>query len=120
VPLHFTAFHPDWKMTDKPATPPVTLLQARRIAREAGLRHVYTGNIFDEATQSTYCHGCGTKVIGRNWYELTAWRLGPEGTCLDCGTQCPGRFDGAPGRWGRLRRPVRVPEPGSGTHHSHL
>ena len=58
VPLHFTAFHPDWKMLDKPATPPSTLRMARGIAQEAGLRYVFTGNTHDEAGQSTYCHGC--------------------------------------------------------------
>src|SRR5207249_746620 len=73
VPLHFTAFHPDWKMLDTPPTPPQTLRLARRIAIEAGLRYVYTGNIHDEAGQSTYCHGCGATLIGRDWYDLTGW-----------------------------------------------
>jgi len=109
VPLHFSAFHPDWKMMDTPPTPASTLLEARRIARAAGLRYVYTGNVHDEATQSTYCHGCGTKLIGRDWYRLTAWNLTAEGRCRACGSACAGVFDGAPGTWGRRRLPLAVP-----------
>src|SRR6201987_3487106 len=97
VPLHFTAFHPDWKMLDTPPTPPQTLRLARRIAIEAGLRFVYTGNIHDEAGQSTYCHACGATLIGRNWYDLTAWNLTPDGRCADCGAPCAGVFDAAHG-----------------------
>jgi pyruvate formate lyase activating enzyme len=108
VPLHFTAFHPDWKMRDKPATPPATLRQARRIAMEAGIRYVYTGNIHDPAGQTTYCHGCGAALIGRDWYELTAWTVSAPGRCRACGTPCAGVFDAVPGRWGRRRRPVEV------------
>ena len=108
VPLHFTAFHPDWKMLDKEPTPPATLLQARRIAVAAGLRYVYTGNVHHPATQSTYCHGCGATLIGRDWYELTAWGLADDGRCAACGEPCAGVFDGAPGQWGRRRKPVLV------------
>ena len=108
VPLHFTAFHPDWKMLDKPATPPTTLQMARRIAQEAGLRYVFTGNTHDEAGQSTYCHACGALLIGRDWYDLTAWRMTAEGRCTDCGTPCAGVFEGAPGTWGRKRRSLTV------------
>jgi pyruvate formate lyase activating enzyme len=108
VPLHFTAFHPDWKMLDTPPTPPQTLKMARRIAIEAGLRYVYTGNIHDGVGQSTYCHGCGTTLIGRDWYELTAWNLTPDGRCGDCGTPCAGVFDAGHGYWGARRQPVRV------------
>ena len=85
VPLHFTAFHPDWKMLDKPPTPPATLRTARRIGREQGLRYVYTGNIHDPAGQSTYCHACDALLIGRDWYDLTAWTLTPDGRCRACG-----------------------------------
>jgi pyruvate formate lyase activating enzyme len=109
VPLHFSAFHPDWKMTETPATPPSTLKQARRIAMEAGIRYVYTGNIHDPAGQSTYCHSCGATLIGRDWYELTAWKLSADGRCVQCGTPCAGVFDGAHGRWGRRRQSIRVP-----------
>ncbi len=108
VPLHFTAFHPDWKMLDKSPTPPATLLMARQIACAAGLRYVYSGNIHHEATQSTFCHGCGARVIGRDWYELPAWALSDKGRCQACGAACVGVFDGQPGRWGRRSAPVRV------------
>jgi pyruvate formate lyase activating enzyme len=108
VPLHFTAFHPDWKMTDTPATPPRTLGLARRIAIKSGLRYVYTGNINDPGGGSTYCHGCGAVLIGRDWYDLTAWNLSADGRCLACGTACAGVLDTAPGHWGRRRRPVDV------------
>ena len=104
VPLHFTAFHPDWKMLDKPQTPAATLLKARHIAQAVGLRYVYTGNIHDEATQSTYCHGCGALLIGRDWHAITAWRLGNDGRCPSCGTACAGVFDGPPDAWRTRRR----------------
>jgi pyruvate formate lyase activating enzyme len=108
VPLHFTAFHPDWKMTDKPPTPPATLTRARRIAVKNGLRYVYTGNVHDEAGGSTYCHACGEVLIGRDWYELTDWRLDERGRCEACGTPCAGVFEGPPGLWGRRRMPVSL------------
>jgi pyruvate formate lyase activating enzyme len=108
VPLHFSAFHPDWKMLDKMPTPPATLQEARRIARAQGLRHVYTGNIHDPLGQSTLCHGCATTLIGRDWYDLTAWRLGADGRCPDCGTALAGVFEEAPGRWGSRRAPVHI------------
>ncbi|HVF59393.1 MAG TPA: AmmeMemoRadiSam system radical SAM enzyme [Thermoanaerobaculia bacterium] len=108
VPLHFTAFHPDWKMLDKPPTPPATLMRARRIGLANGLRYVYTGNVHDEAGASTYCHGCGAVVIGRDWFTLTDWRLDAAGRCAACGTPCPGRFEPRPGTWGARRLPVRL------------
>jgi pyruvate formate lyase activating enzyme len=108
VPLHFTAFHPDWKMTGMPPTPPATLRLARRIAMDSGLRYVYTGNIHDPAGQATHCHGCGATLIGRDGYDITGWNVSAEGACATCGTRCPGVFDAAPGRWGARRRPVVV------------
>src|SRR5262249_15431916 len=75
VPLHFTAFHPDWKMLDRPPTPPTTLTRARRIALANGLHYVYTGNVHDPSGGSTYCPQCGTCVIERDWYQLGAWQL---------------------------------------------
>jgi pyruvate formate lyase activating enzyme len=108
VPMHFTAFHPDFKMQDKPATPPASLTRAREIALENGVRHVYTGNVVDPAGGSTYCHGCGELVIGRDWYQLGSWKLDDGGRCQSCGTQCAGRFDGPPGDWGSRRMPVRI------------
>jgi pyruvate formate lyase activating enzyme len=108
VPLHFTAFHPDWKMRDIPPTPPATLSRARTIAMANGLRYVYTGNVHDESGGSTYCHQCGTKLIGRDWYEITAWHLTDDARCEKCGTQCAGVFEGRPGSWGARRVPVRL------------
>ena len=108
VPLHFTAFHPDWKMLDKPATPASTLCLARHIARDAGLRYVFTGNTHDEEGQSTYCHLCEARLIGRDWYDLTGWNLTADGRCTACGTPCAGVFEGPPGTWGRRRRPIGV------------
>ena len=108
VPLHFSAFHPDWKMLDKPHTPHATLLMARRIALKNGLRYVYVGNVHDREADSTYCHGCGELVIGRDWYELSTWTLTDDGRCLECGAACAGVFDGPPGAWGRKRLPVRL------------
>jgi pyruvate formate lyase activating enzyme len=108
VPLHFTAFHPDWKMLDKPHTPPATLTRARKIAVENGLRYVYTGNVHDRVGGSTYCHGCGELLIGRDWYNLLAWRLDDQGRCLECGTACAGVFEGPPGVWGAHRLPVNL------------
>ncbi len=108
VPLHFTAFHPDWKMLDKPPTPPATLTRARRIALKNGLRYVYTGNVHDEEGGSTYCHQCGEKLIGRDWYVLTEWNLTDEGRCLFCGAACAGVFEARPGSWGPRRLPVRL------------
>ncbi len=107
VPLHFTAFHPDWKMMDKPPTPPATLRTARRIAMDMGIRYVYTGNIYDPEGQTTSCHGCGAALIGRDGYDLTAWNLS-GGACAKCGAPCAGVFDETPGTWGRRRLPLRL------------
>ncbi len=108
VPMHFTAFHPDWKMMDKPHTPPATLTRARNIALRNGVRYAYTGNVHDKAGGSTYCHRCGTTLIGRDWYTLSDWNLGTGGRCAACGTPCPGVFEPRPGRWGARRLPVRL------------
>jgi pyruvate formate lyase activating enzyme len=108
VPLHFTAFHPDFRMLDRPPTPPETLRRARRIALANGLRHAYVGNVHDEEGDSTYCHGCGELLIGRDWYELTHWGLDVGGRCPACGTPCPGVFEKAPGGWGARRSPLRL------------
>ena len=108
VPLHFTAFHPDWKMLDRPRTPPATLTRARTIAVQNGVRYAYTGNVFDEAGESTYCHTCGAVLIRRNWFVLSGWEIDTHGRCNRCGTPCAGVFDGVPGRWGARRRPVTL------------
>jgi pyruvate formate lyase activating enzyme len=108
VPLHFTAFHPDWKMLDKPRTPSATLTRARRIALANGLHFVYTGNVHDSEGGSTYCPGCGRRVIERDWYQLGDWQLTDSGTCRSCGTRIPGVFAAAPGQWGARRVGVRL------------
>lgn len=107
VPLHFSAFHPDWKMMETPRTPARTLLTARDIALRAGLRYVYTGNISDPESQSTYCHHCKTKLIGRDWYHLDNWKL-DQGCCAHCGTACAGVLEQRPGTWGRKRLPITL------------
>jgi pyruvate formate lyase activating enzyme len=108
VPWHFSAFHPDWKMMDVPPTPPATLTRARDIARRNGLHHVYTGNVHDPAGQSSYCHRCGARLIGRDGYDITAWALDDHGRCRNCGTPLGGVFEARPGDWGARRRPVRL------------
>lgn len=108
VPWHFTAFHPDWKMMDKTHTPPSTLTRARRIAIKNGVRYAYTGNVHDEAGGSTYCHQCGKKLIGRDWYVITAWNLTEDGHCPHCGTKLAGVLEAKPGSWGARRLPVRL------------
>jgi pyruvate formate lyase activating enzyme len=108
VPLHFTAFHPDWKLTDSLPTPARTLRMARQIAIDAGLHYVYTGNVHDPAGQTTYCSGCGAVLVGRDWYDITAWHLDADGRCAACGTRCHGVFAAAAGRWGARRQPVTL------------
>ena len=107
VPLHFSAFHPDYRMLNKGATPSETLTRARDIAIKNGVRYAYTGNVHDKTGASTYCHQCGRILVGRDWYELSDWNLTDEGCCRSCGTSCAGVFDGPPGKWGSNRRPVQ-------------
>ncbi|RME57913.1 MAG: AmmeMemoRadiSam system radical SAM enzyme [Candidatus Dadabacteria bacterium] len=107
-PLHFSAFHPDYKMMDVAPTPASTLKRAREIALSEGLYYVYTGNIFDEEGQSTYCWKCKKKVIGRNWYEITEYNLNARGECIFCHAPCHGRFLEKAGDWGQKRMPVRL------------
>jgi len=104
VPLHFSAFHPDFKMRDIPRTPASTLARAREQALAAGLEHVYTGNVHDHAGQSTYCAKCGALLIGRDWYSLDTWALDEDGSCESCGHALSGRFDASPGSWGARRK----------------
>ena len=113
VPLHFSAFHPDWKMRDLPATPGETLTRARQIAMEKGLRYVYTGNVHDKRGASTYCHGCGQILIGRDWYVLSDWNVNSMGQCNNCRTPLAGLYDGRtfcrpPGQWGAKRKPIHL------------
>jgi len=106
VPLHFTAFHPDWKMRDIAATPSASLTRARAIALKAGLHYVYTGNVHDTDGGTTFCPGCHTSLIVRDWYEILDYRVQQEGTCPDCGAQIAGRFETYAGAFGNRRMPV--------------
>ncbi len=105
VPIHFSAFHPDFRMLDRPNTPPSTLLAAHTIARASGLNFAYVGNVHDLKHGSTYCWNCNGLCIGRDWYELTEYHL-IGNVCKACGAIQPGVFDAQPGRWGRRRQPV--------------
>jgi pyruvate formate lyase activating enzyme len=108
VPLHFSAFHPDYKMLDVPPTPPEALRRARAIAMKAGLHHVYIGNVHDPVGDSTYCPGCAAPVIVRDWYEILAYDLDAKGRCKRCQAQLPGRFEAFKGAFGARRIPVRI------------
>ena len=108
VPLHFSAFHPDFKMLDVPPTPPATLRAARATALDAGLRFVYTGNAHDPEDETTSCHACGHPLIERDWYEILAYRVTADGRCPACGTVVPGRFGDAVGHWGRRSLPISI------------
>jgi pyruvate formate lyase activating enzyme len=108
VPLHFTAFHPDWKMRDVPATPFATLKRARQIALRHGLHYVYTGNVRDPEGASTWCHACQTQLIGRDGYDVNHWALTTEGHCMHCGAACAGVLSALPGHWGSRRAAVRL------------
>jgi pyruvate formate lyase activating enzyme len=108
VPLHFSAFHPDFKMMDVPPTPPQTLRRAREIARDHGLRYVYTGNVHDPEGQTSYCPGCGQPVVQRDWYMMRRYQLTDAGRCRHCGAQMPGFYDGPVGTWGARRLPVLI------------
>jgi pyruvate formate lyase activating enzyme len=108
VPMHFTAFHPDFKMLETPPTPPSTLVRAREIARANGVQHAYTGSVHDRDGGSTYCAACGELLIERDWYVLGAYRVTDDGHCGACAAPLAGRFDGPAGRWGARRAPVRL------------
>jgi pyruvate formate lyase activating enzyme len=106
--MHFTAFHPDWKMRDVAPTPSATLSRARRIALRNGIRYAYTGNVHDAEGGSTWCPECGALLIERDWYRLGRWAVDAEGACRACGQRIPGRFGAAPGQFGPKRIPVRL------------
>ncbi len=108
VPLHFSAFHPDHRMKDVPATPMSTLVRARTIAQNEGLRHVYTGNVHHRAGDTTSCPGCGASLIERDWYQIDAYRLDADGDCPNCGHALAGRFDLQAGDFGRKRIPIAI------------
>lgn len=92
VPIHFTAFHPDFKMQDIPRTPPETLSRARRIAQSAGIHHVYVGNVHDRSAQSTYCPHCQGVLIERDWHRVLGLRIDRAGRCPDCQKVLAGVF----------------------------
>ena len=106
VPVHFTAFHPDFKMQNHSATPRKTLTRARAIAQSFGLRYVYTGNVHDKEGSSTYCHQCGQILIERDWYQLGQYHLVERNQCSVCRATCSGVFAEKPGDWGSKRQPV--------------
>ena len=108
VPMHFTAFHPDWKMRDIEHTPQATLTRARRIALDNGLHYAYTGNVHDAQGSSTWCHHCGEILIERDWYQLGHWGLAQNGACANCGTTLPGQFEDKPGSFGARRIPISI------------
>ncbi|MCC5950599.1 MAG: AmmeMemoRadiSam system radical SAM enzyme [Acidimicrobiia bacterium] len=108
VPLHFSAFHPDYRMLDVASTPVETLRSARRLARANGLQYVYTGNVHDPEGDATPCAGCGATLVQRDRYDIVAWHLDDNGACTECGRQLEGVVHGPPGDWGRRRQPVRL------------
>ena len=111
VPLHFSAFHPDYKMRDVPPTPRATLRRAREIAKSAGVRHVYLGNVHDREGDTTFCGRCETPLIERNWYEIVAWNL-RDGACPSCEERLAGVFEPHAGTWGARRLAVKLGEDG--------
>ncbi len=108
VPLHFTAFHPSWRLLDRPPTPLSTLRRARETGLRNGLRYVYTGNIRDPEGAVTRCHACGMPLIRRDEYEISGWALEARGRCRACGESCDGIFEAEPGKWGNRRLPVKI------------
>ncbi len=92
VPLHFSAFHPDFKMMDVPSTSLATLLRARETALNAGIRFVYTGNVQNDDTENTYCPHCHQAVIRRHRYQVSEYSINSKGECPNCHTVIPGRF----------------------------
>lgn len=108
VPLHFSAFHPDYKMPDVPATPAATLTRARDIALRAGLHYVYTGNVHDTSGGTTYCPACRQTLIVRDWYQILDYRLSADGRCPGCHSAVAGRFEAYSGAFGNRRIPVQM------------
>ncbi|MFA5087531.1 MAG: AmmeMemoRadiSam system radical SAM enzyme [Candidatus Omnitrophota bacterium] len=112
VPLHFSAFHPDYRMLNHQMTPRQTLVRARNIALKKGLRYVYVGNVHDVERESTYCSHCGKLLIERDWHRLTKYHLKNKNQCKFCSTVCAGHFENEPGRWGAKRLPIRLNQHG--------
>ncbi len=110
TPLHFSAFHPDWRLRDRPPTPIGTLRRAREIAQANGLHHAYTGNLPDAEGSTTRCAACGAPLISHSGYDLVRYNLDGGGRCGTCGAPCAGVFEGPAGSWGNRRQPVRIGE----------
>ncbi|HSN84288.1 MAG TPA: AmmeMemoRadiSam system radical SAM enzyme [Polyangiales bacterium] len=108
VPLHFSAFHPSYRMRNVPPTSRSSLRRARAIAKQIGIHHVYTGNVHDPEGDTTYCASCGEALIERSWYELRAWRLDEGGACPSCRSRCAGVFEPAAGTWGARRLAIKM------------
>jgi pyruvate formate lyase activating enzyme len=108
VPIHFTAFHPDYKFIDVPPTPSATLERARHIALERGIQHVYCGNVHDIEGDTTFCSGCKKPLIVRDWYEILEYHLQDDGTCPHCGTRLAGRFGKFEKAFGGKRIPIAI------------
>jgi len=108
VPLHFSAFHPDYRMTNIQSTPSATLIRARQIAQAAGLHYVYTGNVHHREGDTTNCPSCGSILIVRDWYEIKQYRLTPDGHCPDCNTRIAGHFERFDKAFGSRRIPVVI------------
>jgi pyruvate formate lyase activating enzyme len=108
VPIHFSAFHPDYKMSDIPATPTATLVRARNIALSTGLQYVYTGNVHNQEGDTTFCPSCHTPLIVRDWYQINEYSLTQSGHCPNCGSDIAGRFDEQAGNFGRKRIPISI------------
>ena len=113
VPMHFTAFHPDYRMLDVPPTPERTLTRAREIALGNGVRYAYTGNVHDTAGGSTYCPECRELLVERDWYTLGHYGLTDDGRCGSCGAGIAGRFTGGRGHGSVRRLPVRLADDGT-------
>ena len=109
VPLHFTAYHPDWKLLEAPPTPPATLSRARQIALAAGLHYVYTGNVHDQLGGTTYCPQCRAPLIERDGYDIPRYTLTANGHCPHCATPIAGHFAASLGQQGRAFSPRRIP-----------
>jgi pyruvate formate lyase activating enzyme len=90
VPVHFTAFHPDFKLMDRPRTPTATLSRARQIAQAAGIKYCYVGNVYNDEGQTTYCPTCRQALIRRSWHDILSYQL--IGSRCPCGTEIPGQF----------------------------
>jgi AmmeMemoRadiSam system radical SAM enzyme len=105
VPLHFSAFHPDFRLRDRPPTPHASLNAARTVALQSGLNYVYVGNVADSRRESTYCPNCGRMVIERAWYDIGRFHV-RDGKCGYCGHAIAGHLENQPGHWGTRRLPV--------------